>query len=82
MFALCHASRDRCVDVHGDTSLMEQAAWRHDGANGYAAYKVADSVRTHEAWGLDSCIFTNVDPSLHATNAFEVLVTPGAGCTT
>jgi hypothetical protein len=54
-----------------------QAAWQHDGENGYAAYKVADSVRHHEAWGLGSYIFTNVDPSLHAENAFEVPVTPG-----
>jgi hypothetical protein len=29
-----------------------QAAWQHDGILGYAAYKVADDVRTHEGWGL------------------------------
>src|SRR5665647_3159962 len=40
-----------------------QAAWQHDGVFGYAAYKVADSVTTHEAWGLGSYIYTNVDPS-------------------
>ncbi len=27
-------------------------AWKHDGINGYASYKVADNVKTHEAWGL------------------------------
>ena len=54
-----------------------QADWSHDGVNGYAAYKVADSVRTHEAWGLGSYIYTNVNPSLHATNAFEVPQRPG-----
>jgi hypothetical protein len=54
-----------------------QAAWQHDGILGYAAYKVADSVRTHEAWGLGSYCFFNVDPSIHATHAFEVPVTPG-----
>jgi hypothetical protein len=54
-----------------------QAAWRHDGVLGFAAYKVAPTVRTHEAWGLGSYIFTNVDPTLHATNAFEVPDTPG-----
>jgi len=27
-------------------------AWKHDGINGYASYKVADHVKTHEAWGL------------------------------
>lgn len=54
-----------------------QAAWQHDGINGYAAYKVADTVKTHEAWGLGSYIFTNVDPTLHATQSFEVPNTPG-----
>jgi hypothetical protein len=54
-----------------------QAVWQHDGILGYPAYKVADSVRTHEAWGLGSYCFFNVDPSIHATHAFEVPVTPG-----
>jgi hypothetical protein len=54
-----------------------QAAWQHNGINGYAAYKVSDTVRTHEAWGLGSYIFTNVDPTLHATQSFEVPNTPG-----
>jgi hypothetical protein len=54
-----------------------QAAWTHDGVNGFAAYKVADSVKTHEAWGLGSYCFFNVDPSIHATRAFEVPVTAG-----
>jgi hypothetical protein len=54
-----------------------QAAWQHDGLNGYAAYKVADTVKTHEAWGLGSYIYTNVDPTLHATQSFEVPNTPG-----
>lgn len=54
-----------------------QAAWQHDGLNGWAAYKVADTVTTHEAWGLGSYIFTNVDPTLHATQSFEVPNAPG-----
>ena len=54
-----------------------QAAWRHDGVLGFAAYKVANSVRTHEAWGLGSYCFFNVDPTIHATRAFEVPVRPG-----
>ena len=53
-----------------------QAAWR-TGANGYAAYKVADSVTSHEAWGVGSyCNFT-ADPSIHADRGFEVPVTSG-----
>jgi hypothetical protein len=48
-----------------------QSAWRSDGL-GYAAYKVADNVKTHEAWGLGSYCFFNVDPSIHAAHGFEV----------
>jgi hypothetical protein len=54
-----------------------QAAWQHDGVLGWAAYKVADDVETHELWGGGSYIFTNVDPTIHATRGFEVPVTPG-----
>ena len=54
-----------------------QAAWQHDGVNGFAAYKVADDVKSHEGWGLGSYCFFNVDPTIHATRAFEVPVTPG-----
>ena len=34
-------------------------------------------MRTHEAWGLGSYIYTNVDPALHASHAFEVPRTAG-----
>jgi hypothetical protein len=27
-------------------------AWKHGGVNGYASYKLADDVKTHEAWGV------------------------------
>jgi hypothetical protein len=53
-----------------------QAAWR-TGTNGYAAYKVADSVTTHEAWGLGSYCYFNVNPSIVAARGFEVPNTPG-----
>jgi F5/8 type C domain len=47
------------------------AAWSHDGMTGYAAYKVGDSVTSHEAWGLGSyCVFT-ADPSIAAYHSFE-----------
>ena len=29
-----------------------QTAWSHNGVNGYASYKVADSVTSHQAYGL------------------------------
>ena len=48
-----------------------QNAWRA-GAKGYAAYKVADSVTSHEAWGLGSYCYFNVDPTIHADRGFEV----------
>jgi hypothetical protein len=53
-----------------------QAAWMHDDVNGYAVYKVAESVKTHEAWGMGSYSYFNVGPDIHATRAFEVPVTP------
>jgi len=55
----------------------DQQAWSHDGVDGYAAYKFADSVKTHQGWGMGSYIYTNVNPSLHSSRAFEVPVTPG-----
>jgi len=54
-----------------------QAAWDNNGTKGYAGYKVADSVKKHELWGGGSYIYTNIDPTIHATRAFEVPVTPG-----
>ncbi len=55
----------------------DQAAWQHDGVNGYAAYKVADSVSSHEGWGLGSYCFFNAGPSIHAAHGFEVPDTAG-----
>jgi hypothetical protein len=55
----------------------DQASWQHDGVLGWAAYKVADRVRSHEVWGAGSYIFTNVNPALHATRGFEMPVRPG-----
>ncbi|MFF9060545.1 discoidin domain-containing protein [Streptomyces sp. NPDC014882] len=53
------------------------AAVTHDGIVGYAAYKVADTVNEHEAWGLGSyCNFTS-DPSIVQHHGFQVPVRPG-----
>ena len=54
-----------------------QSAWMHDGVNGFAAYKVADTVKAHEAWGLGSYSFFNTGQPIHAARAFEVPDTPG-----
>ena len=52
-----------------------QDAWRHGDSNGYAAYKVADNVQTHEAWGLGVyCVF-HTGPVV-ADNAIETPTTP------
>lgn len=49
--------------------VPDQGAWTHDGANGYASYKVADSVTSHEALGVGVyCVFTN---SVVLDNAIE-----------
>ena len=52
-----------------------QATWRA-GANGYAAYKVADAVTSHQGWGMGSYCFFNVNPTIQADRAFEVPVSP------
>ncbi|MEP6562708.1 MAG: adenylyl cyclase, partial [Nakamurella sp.] len=54
----------------------DQQSWQHDGVLGWAAYKVADSVKTHELWGGGSYIVFNVDKTLHVTRAFEVPYRP------
>ncbi|MGW4650281.1 RICIN domain-containing protein [Kitasatospora sp. NPDC004289] len=48
-----------------------QAAWQNGATRGYAAYKVADSVTSHEAWGLGSYCYFNVNPGVVAEHAIE-----------
>ncbi|MEU9993921.1 RICIN domain-containing protein [Streptomyces sp. NPDC050848] len=48
-----------------------QAAWMNGTTQGYAAYKVADSVTSHEAYGLGSYCFFNVNPGVAAERAIE-----------
>jgi len=54
-----------------------QAAYMNGTTRGWAAYKVADTVTTHEAWGVGSYAFFNVAPSIVNDRAFEVPNTPG-----
>ncbi|MHC3475749.1 coagulation factor 5/8 type domain-containing protein, partial [Streptomyces sp. 7R007] len=44
---------------------------------GYAAYKVASTVTSHQAYGLGSYCYFNVNPSVVATRAIEAPNTPG-----
>ncbi|MFE0193809.1 coagulation factor 5/8 type domain-containing protein [Streptomyces sp. NPDC058989] len=55
----------------------DQGSWMNGGTQGYAAYKVADGVRNHEAWGLGSYCFFHVNRDVAAEHAFEVPSTPG-----
>ncbi|MEU8818446.1 RICIN domain-containing protein [Actinoplanes sp. NPDC048796] len=54
-----------------------QAAYMNGSTRGWAAYKVADSVNTHEAYGLGSYCYFNVNPSVVNARAFEVPVKSG-----
>ena len=57
-----------------------QAAWTSGRGDGWAAYKVGDGMKRHEAWGLGSyCFFTLAgrDSHVNAARAFEVPDAPG-----
>ncbi|MFJ9075005.1 discoidin domain-containing protein [Streptomyces sp. NPDC102278] len=54
-----------------------QAAIQNGSIKGYAAYKVADSVNTHEGWGLGSYCYYNVDPTIRQNHGFQAPVKPG-----
>ncbi len=49
-----------------------QAAWSHGGVNGYASYKVADTVTSHQAYGVGVYgVFTS-----STTKCFDTIETP------
>jgi hypothetical protein len=54
-----------------------QASWMNGATRGYAAYKVANTVTSHEAWGVGSYCYFNVDNTIVSDNAFEVPNTAG-----
>ncbi|KAI1147376.1 hypothetical protein F4825DRAFT_151539 [Nemania diffusa] len=54
----------------------EQKSWMCEGANGYASYKVADTVTSHEAWGLGIYSYFRDSPA-KLENAIEVPELPG-----
>ncbi|KUH40191.1 MULTISPECIES: discoidin domain-containing protein [Streptomyces] len=55
----------------------DQAAIQNGTTKGYAAYRVDDSVDTHEAWGLGSYCNYNVDPTIRQDHGFKTPVKPG-----
>jgi hypothetical protein len=56
--------------------VPDQKDWISGTTNGFAAYQVAASVTSHEAWGLGSYCFFNRNPSVAADHAFEAPVAP------
>ncbi|WP_326613790.1 coagulation factor 5/8 type domain-containing protein [Streptomyces scopuliridis] len=54
-----------------------QAAIQNGATRGYAAYKVADTVTTHEGWGLGSYCYYNVDPTIRQAHGFAAPAGPG-----
>jgi hypothetical protein len=54
-----------------------QAAWMDGSSDGYPAYEVAPSVTSHQAYGLGSYCYFNVNPAVIADHAFEAPDTPG-----
>jgi hypothetical protein len=70
-----------------------QTLWSHDGVNGYASYKIADSVTSHQAYGLGVYgVFNNstakcfntietptTTPQVNVHNMINVYITGQAG---
>ncbi|MET9438769.1 discoidin domain-containing protein [Streptomyces sp. NPDC006551] len=54
-----------------------QAAIQNGSTKGYAAYRVDDSVTTHEGWGMGSYCYYNVDPTIRQDHGFKAPVKPG-----
>jgi hypothetical protein len=53
-----------------------QDDWKHGDVKGWPGYKVADGVKTHEAWGMGIyCVFTQDD--IYSDNAVEAPKSPG-----
>ena len=60
--------------------VPDQAQWTSGHGEGWAAYKVGAIVKRHEAWGLGSYCFFNIDgrnTHVNAARAFEVPEAPG-----
>lgn len=57
--------------------VPNQAAWQNGSTRGFAGYKVADTVTTHEGWGMGVYSYFNVDPSIVVDRGFQVPDEPG-----
>jgi hypothetical protein len=56
--------------------VPDQASWMSGKTNGYASYKVADNVTSHEAWGVGVYSFFR-DAPVKAHSAIEAPAVPG-----
>jgi len=54
-----------------------QAAWMNGSTNGYAAYEVAPGVTSHQAYGMGSYCYFNVNPAVVNDHAFEAPTVSG-----
>jgi hypothetical protein len=57
--------------------VPNQASWMNGGTQGYAAYKVGNSVTSHEAWGLGSYCYFSTNSSVVLAHSFEVPTVSG-----
>ena len=48
-----------------------QASWMNGASNGWASYKVASTVTTHEGWGMGVYAVFTVNPGMQSDRAIE-----------
>ncbi|MGH4028861.1 coagulation factor 5/8 type domain-containing protein [Actinomycetota bacterium Odt1-20B] len=74
-----HGQRGRTIFFQNEKAYdaPDQAAIQNGSVKGFAAYKVADSVTAHEAWGLGSYCYYNVDPTIVQHHGFAAPNAPG-----
>lgn len=64
------------LDCLNGYDVPDQAAWMSGKTAGYASYKVADNVTSHEAWGVGIYCFFR-DAAVKAHSAIEAPSVPG-----
>ncbi len=57
--------------------VPSQGAWMNGSTNGFASYKVASTVTSHEAWGLGIYCFFSANSSVRLASAIEAPSAPG-----
>ncbi|GAA1926673.1 coagulation factor 5/8 type domain-containing protein [Streptantibioticus ferralitis] len=55
----------------------DQSSWMNGGTNGYPAYEVANNVTSHQAWGVGSYCYFNVNRAIVNDHAFQAPNTSG-----